>query len=49
MVFGSLVMLVVLMLTGDVFYGVSGLALWYLIGVAVRGSDEQRTTLRAAT
>lgn len=38
-VLGALAMIVVLSLTGDVFYGIAGVVLWYLIGVAVRADD----------
>jgi hypothetical protein len=41
-VFACLTMLVLLMLTGDVLYGVAGVVLWYLLGVAVRDDDAQR-------
>ena len=46
-VLASLALLTVLMLTGDVFYGVAGAVLWYLLGVAVRTDDMGR--LREAT
>lgn len=38
-VFGSIVMLLVGMLTSDLLYGVTGIMLWYLIGVAVRRDE----------
>jgi hypothetical protein len=38
-VVGGLALLAVLMVTADAFYGVSGVALWYLIGFAVRGDE----------
>lgn len=44
-VFGSIVMLLVGMLTSDLLYGVTGIMLWYLIGVAVR-RDEAGVTSR---
>ena len=46
-VLGGVAMLCVLMLFGDVFYGVTGVILWYLLGAAVRADDS--TTPRTAT
>lgn len=40
-VLASIALLGVVMLTGDVFYGVGGVVLWYLIGVAVRADDRR--------
>ena len=44
-VLGCLVLLGVALLAGDVFYGVTGVMLWYLVGFAVRSDDHanQRT------
>jgi len=47
LVFGCTVLLTVLLLTGDVFYGVTGAVIWYLLGYAVRG-DEVRGPNRPA-
>ena len=30
------------MLTGDLFYGITGLAFWYLLGLAIRREHETR-------
>jgi hypothetical protein len=45
-VLGCLVLLCGLMVFGDVFYGVAGVALWYLVGAAVRADEatKLRTT-----
>lgn len=45
LVFGCTLLLTALLLTGDVFYGVTGAVIWYLLGFAVRG-DEVRGSLR---
>jgi len=47
LVFGCTLLLTALLLTGDVFYGVTGAVIWYLLGFAVRG-DEVRGSLRPA-
>lgn len=39
LVFGTLVFMAVMMLGGDQFYGIAGMILWYMAGLAVRRSE----------
>jgi hypothetical protein len=41
---GTVVLLGVLMITADVFYGVSGVILWYALGAAVRADELTKPT-----
>ena len=41
-------LLTVLLVAQDVFYGVSGAIVWYLLGFAVRGDDRSRPEPAAA-